>query len=120
VLWRLPTSGFGTVFPVDESRPEEEHTVSTTDRRTGRERIHVVTTGLAVTGALGVVGVSGGLALHHQSATTAGATQAPSQSGSSTTSGTTPGPRKRANHHSRKPSGVTSSSGATHARSNGS
>ena len=38
------------------------------DRHTARDRVRVATTGLAVGGAVGVVGVAGGLAVHAQDA----------------------------------------------------
>ena len=80
-----------------------------TDRSTARDRVRLVTAGLAVGGALGVAGVAGGIALHSD--------QAAAGTGSTQTSGSTP---DSSSTRSGTPGGVSSSSGQSNAQSSGS
>jgi hypothetical protein len=80
-----------------------------TDRRTARDRVRLVTAGLAVGGALGVAGVAGGMAL--QSDQAAAGTGTPQTSSSTSDSNST---------QSSTSDGVSSSSSQSNAQSSGS
>jgi hypothetical protein len=91
--------------------------VRTTDRRTARDRIRLVTTGVAVSGVVGVVAVAGGLAY--------GASHTDSQAGTDRTTSTPSDPgSKPATHRGHKqsapPAGVSGGSAPAHAPSSGS
>lgn len=120
MVWRFSTSAFGTVVARDERRPDKEHIVSTNERRTGRARIRFLTTGLAVAGTLGVVGVGGGLALHDQLATSTGSSQSTTQSGSRTSPTSGQASQTSTSQQSSTTSGVSTSNGSAHAQSSGS
>ena len=94
------------------------------DRSAARARIRLTTTGLAVGGAVGVLGVTSGLAI--QDHTSVAATHSGTTSITSPTPGTdsSPGtggvPQTRPRHHRSSTSGLSNASGQSQAQSSGS
>ena len=94
---------------LDQEGHDKELTMTHTDRSTARDRVRLITAGLAVGGALGVAGVAGGIALHSNKA--AAGTETTQTSGSPSDSGST---------RSGTSGGVSSSSSQSNAQSSGS
>ncbi len=89
------------------------------DRRTGRDRIRLMTTGLAVSGVVGAAGITGALAIQAQAAIPP---SSPARSAATPRpkTGTDDSPSPRVTQRHSTPSGVSHGSGQSQATSSGS